>query len=187
MSGPNGRHKPKSHFARASVCVHIRGCIQKFPDWVYNEINNNNKHSLWSNTKGYGGRTHKIAIQLHLVAESCTICSSRSRQPLCVYVRTYVRGCIQKFLDWPPRARTTATRCSCIVILWVSLVSFAAITLCVASQLVIPNVRVYFVIYSVRKLLGKFLDKPSYTYVWNNMKIRRIQRSKSHLRPYYRM
>jgi hypothetical protein len=25
--------------------------------------------------------THKIAIQLHLVAESCTICSSRSRRP----------------------------------------------------------------------------------------------------------
>jgi hypothetical protein len=26
--------------------------------------------------------THKIAIQLHLVANSCTICSSRSRQPV---------------------------------------------------------------------------------------------------------
>jgi hypothetical protein len=26
--------------------------------------------------------THKIAIQLHLVAESCTICSFRSRQPV---------------------------------------------------------------------------------------------------------
>jgi hypothetical protein len=26
--------------------------------------------------------THKIAIQLHLVAESCTICSSRSRWPV---------------------------------------------------------------------------------------------------------
>jgi hypothetical protein len=26
--------------------------------------------------------THKIAIQLHLVAESCTICSSRSRRPI---------------------------------------------------------------------------------------------------------
>jgi hypothetical protein len=26
--------------------------------------------------------THKIAMQLHLVAESCTICSSRSRRPL---------------------------------------------------------------------------------------------------------
>jgi hypothetical protein len=26
--------------------------------------------------------THKIAIQLHLVAESCTICSSRSSQPV---------------------------------------------------------------------------------------------------------
>jgi len=24
--------------------------------------------------------THKIAIQLHLVAENCTICSSRSRR-----------------------------------------------------------------------------------------------------------
>jgi hypothetical protein len=26
--------------------------------------------------------THKIALQLHLVAESCTICSSRSRRPV---------------------------------------------------------------------------------------------------------
>jgi hypothetical protein len=34
-----------------------RRCIQKFPDWVASEINNN-KHSLRSNTKGYGGKTH---------------------------------------------------------------------------------------------------------------------------------
>jgi len=33
--------------------------------------------------------THKIAIQLHLVAESCTICSSRSKQP------------VRKLLDTP--------------------------------------------------------------------------------------
>jgi len=26
--------------------------------------------------------THKTAIQLHLVAESCTICSSSSRRPV---------------------------------------------------------------------------------------------------------
>jgi len=26
--------------------------------------------------------THKIAIQLHFVAESCTICRSRSRRPV---------------------------------------------------------------------------------------------------------
>jgi hypothetical protein len=44
----------------------------------------------------------------------------------------------------------SATRCSCIAILWVSLVSFAVITLCVASQRVFI---VYFVIDSVRKLL----------------------------------
>jgi hypothetical protein len=47
-----------------------------------------------------------------------------------------------------------ATRCSCIAILWVSLVSFAAITLCVASQRVF--IVVYFVIDSVRKLLDTF-------------------------------
>jgi hypothetical protein len=38
--------------------MNIRGCIQKFPDWVDNEINNNNKPLLRSNTKGYGGKTH---------------------------------------------------------------------------------------------------------------------------------
>jgi len=26
--------------------------------------------------------THNVALQLHLVAESCTICSSRSRRPV---------------------------------------------------------------------------------------------------------
>jgi hypothetical protein len=55
----------------------------------------------------------------------------------------------------------SATRCSCIAILWVSLVSFAAITLCVASQwvfVVVVVVVVCFVIDSVRKLL----DIPSY-------------------------
>jgi hypothetical protein len=52
------------------------------------------------------------------------------------------------------------TRCSCIAILWVSLVSFVAITLCVASQRVFNVVSVYFVIDSVRKLL----DTPSYPY-----------------------
>jgi hypothetical protein len=56
----------------------------------------------------------------------------------------------------------SATSCSCIAILWVSLVSFAAITLYVASQrefiVVVVVVVVYFVIDSDRKLL----DTPSY-------------------------
>jgi len=54
----------------------------------------------------------------------------------------------------------SATRCNCIVILWVSLVSFAAITLCVASQREFIVALVYFVIDSVRKLL----DTPSYQF-----------------------
>jgi hypothetical protein len=52
------------------------------------------------------------------------------------------------------------TRCSCIAILRVSLVSFATITLRVASQQVFIVVVVYFVIESVRKVL----DTPSYTH-----------------------
>jgi hypothetical protein len=50
----------------------------------------------------------------------------------------------------------SAVRCSCVVILCVSLVSLAAITVCVASQRLFIVV-VYFVIDSVRKLL----DSPS--------------------------
>jgi hypothetical protein len=39
--------------------THIKGHIQKFPDSVNNEIYAyNNKHSLRSNTKGYGSKTH---------------------------------------------------------------------------------------------------------------------------------
>jgi hypothetical protein len=39
-------------------------------------------------------------------------------------------------------------------------VSFASITLCVASQRVIPKVRVYFFIDSVRKLLDTTVHSP---------------------------
>jgi hypothetical protein len=43
----------------AHVDLLVRGCIQKFPDWVDKEIYAyNKKHSLRSNTKGYGGKTH---------------------------------------------------------------------------------------------------------------------------------
>jgi hypothetical protein len=54
--------------------------------------------------------------------------------------------------------KLSATRCSCIAILWVSLVSFAVITLRVVSQRVFIVVSIYFVIDAVRKLL----DTPSY-------------------------
>jgi hypothetical protein len=47
----------------------------------------------------------------------------------------------------------SATRCSCIAIVWVSLLSFTVITICVASQRVIPKVSVHIVFDSVRKLL----------------------------------
>jgi hypothetical protein len=64
-------------------------------------------------------------------------------------------GCLERELKM---VQLSTTRCSCIAILWVSLVSFAAITLYVASQRVFIVLIVYFVIDSVRKLL----DTPSY-------------------------
>jgi hypothetical protein len=52
--------------------------------------------------------THKVEIQLYLVAESCTICTSRSRQPvrkllnttLYVCVCVCIRGPFEKFVNW---------------------------------------------------------------------------------------
>jgi hypothetical protein len=47
----------------------------------------------------------------------------------------------------------SATRCSCIAILLVSLVSFATTTLGIAAQGVFIVVSIYFIIGSVRRLL----------------------------------
>jgi hypothetical protein len=69
-----------------------------------------------------------------------------------------MRGRIQKL--WTGRVerelqmvQLSATKCSCIAILWISPVSFAAIILLVASQRVFIVVRVEYVIDSVRKRL----------------------------------
>jgi hypothetical protein len=63
--------------------------------------------------------------------------------------KSFRTGRLQRELQM---VQLSATRWNCIAILWVSLLSFAAITLCVASQRVFIVV-VYFVISSVRNLL----------------------------------
>jgi hypothetical protein len=70
------------HECHSDLChPQIRRCIQKFPDWVDNEITTTlveKQHKgLWRQDPL---AWLKIAIQLHLVAESCTICSSHSRR-----------------------------------------------------------------------------------------------------------
>jgi hypothetical protein len=70
----------------------VRECIQKFPDWVDKEIITIN--TGWEATQRVMAvkltrLIHKIAIQLHLVAESCTTRSSRCRRP------------VRKLLDTP--------------------------------------------------------------------------------------
>jgi hypothetical protein len=63
---------------------------------------------------------------------------------------TAVRDCLLNTKVYPKvsglerelhMVQLSATRCSCIAILWVSLVSFAAITLCVASQRIVLFIR----------------------------------------------
>jgi hypothetical protein len=55
--------RPMGQNRMSRICrtPNTRGCNQKYPDCVDDEINNNNnnnKQSLRSNTKGYDGRTH---------------------------------------------------------------------------------------------------------------------------------
>jgi hypothetical protein len=82
-----------------------------------------------------------------------------------------IRGCIQNFRTGRlerelQMVQLSNTKCSYIDIFWVSLVSFAAITLCVASQRVfIVVVVVYLVTDSVRKCL----DTPSYEVLISNL------------------
>jgi len=56
--------------------------------------------------------------------------------------KSYRTGRLERELQM---VKLSSTRCSCIAILWVSLVSFNAITLCVASHLGFTVVSVYFV------------------------------------------
>jgi len=76
--------------------------------------------------------------------------------------KSFRTGCLEREL---PLIKLSATRCSFIAILWVTLVSFAAITLFAASERVIPQVSLYFVIDSARK----FLTQPRTifdTFIW---------------------
>jgi hypothetical protein len=71
-----------------------RGSIQKFPDesitkYTLRKINTRCEVTQMVMAVKLTRPTHKMWIQLHLVAESCTICSSCSRRP------------IRKLLDTP--------------------------------------------------------------------------------------
>jgi len=82
------------------VC--LNGCTRVYPKvsgLSHNEIsNNNNKHTLRSNTKCYGGKTHYTDSQNSVTTvpsgrELYTICSYRSRWP------------VRKLLDTPSYVR----------------------------------------------------------------------------------
>jgi hypothetical protein len=89
--------KPPTLLYVLKTVTRYEGVSKSFRTESNNEIYAyNKKHSLRSNTKGYSSKTHRLthekAIQLHLVAENCTIYRSRYRRP------------VRKLLDTPSYA-----------------------------------------------------------------------------------
>jgi len=75
------------HGVSYSVMAFIRECIQKFPNRVLMKSTTIIINTRWKARQSVMATkltrpSHKIAIQLHLVAESCATCSSRSRRPV---------------------------------------------------------------------------------------------------------
>jgi len=78
---------PSSNLSVVNVMdCYVWGCTQKFLDWVNNEIYAYIWYCWEATQRVMVAKltrfTHKIVIQLHLVAESCTICSSHYKWPV---------------------------------------------------------------------------------------------------------
>jgi hypothetical protein len=98
----------------------VRGCIQKFPNWVIRKYMLTTINTRWEATQTVMAAkltrlTQKIATQLHLVVENCAIWSSRSTR----LVRT--------LLDTPPYQGGIAPMQQCSYhMLWTMVNSFKA-------------------------------------------------------------
>jgi hypothetical protein len=98
---------------------------------------------------------------LHICSTNLTVCPMHASSQMtsnkfeCQGVtKSFPTGRLEREMQM---VQNFATRCSFIAILWVSLVTFSAITLCGACQQMFTVVLVYFVIDSVRRLM----DTPS--------------------------
>jgi hypothetical protein len=89
------------HFIQTIVRLwKVRGCIQKFPDWVIRKYMLTIVNTRWEATQRVMEAkltrlNHKIAIKVLLVGKICTICSSRTWWP------------VRKLLDTPSYAWVT--------------------------------------------------------------------------------
>jgi hypothetical protein len=69
-------------YTHTHIYIYIRGCIQNFPDCHYEICNNNNKHSLISNTKGHetDSKNSDTTATSGRELYHLQFCSSRSRR-----------------------------------------------------------------------------------------------------------
>jgi hypothetical protein len=84
---PNRRLEAKTDWLSDCLHLHIRSLMMMMMIETILETSVTTTNTRWEATQRVMAAkltrlTHKIAIQLHLVAESCTICSSRSRRPV---------------------------------------------------------------------------------------------------------
>jgi predicted short-subunit dehydrogenase-like oxidoreductase (DUF2520 family) len=116
--------------------------------------------------------THKIAIQLHLVAESCTICSHRSRRTVRKLLDTpsYMGGGIQKFPDRVDKIKCTPAT---INTRWEATQSVMAVNsldwLRIAIQLHLIAESCTICSSRSRRSVRKLLDTPSYVAIRNGV------------------
>jgi hypothetical protein len=108
-------------------------------------------HSTFTYLDVFGTACTHLCELLYVLPILKTLTASKKYEGVS---RSFWTGRLERELQM---VQLSATRCSCIAILWASLVSFVAVTLCVASQRVFIVVSVHFVIDSARKLL----DTPS--------------------------
>jgi hypothetical protein len=101
----------------------VHGCPSNWSSHVYRYLN---LYVKWLNTLFWN--TFKLCRQMSAKYEGVSI--------------SFRTGRLERELE---TVQLSGTSCSCIAILWVSLVSFAAITLRVASKRAIPKVSLYFV------------------------------------------
>jgi len=88
--------------------VKLWGCIQKFSDWVVTKYTLTIGITRWEATQRVIAAkltrlTHKIGMQLHLVKEICTVCSSRSRWPVRKLLDTpsyFIMAVLRSFQVW---------------------------------------------------------------------------------------
>jgi len=126
-----------AHLSRQAVCS---ACCSQYPDNA--SLDRTQVSKMWAERNGRKHLNNEGSFGCSEVLSPAVNLSASQRKnrvsPLCCCFLSTYEGVSKSFrTDHLERelkmVQVSATRCSCIAILWVSLMSFIAMTLCVAS------------------------------------------------------